>query len=71
MTLEGVELFIIIIIWIIMMGVGIYVRICQQQKRKERAHITSQTRPLIIYHVPASFVRETAPPSFNPIIDIR
>jgi L-lactate permease len=65
MKYEGATSFIVIIIWIIAMAVGIYARIYKHQKQKERiqryvANITSQTRPLIIYHVPVSSNRETA-----------
>ncbi len=59
-----------IILWIIIMVLMICARLYRRQKAKERIQrytaniITSQTRPLIIYHVPLPSIQETTPSAY-------
>jgi hypothetical protein len=68
------ELGVGIILWIIVLVLMICAGLHQRQKAKERIRrytaniITSQTRPLIIYHVPVSSIQETTPSAYDQVV---
>jgi hypothetical protein len=74
MTQDDEKIVVGIIAWIICIACGIGFRLyqCEQAKKRLRPYatnaITSQTRPLIIYHVPVSLIQEESPPSYNQVV---
>ena len=75
MTVENdIMIVIVVIFWVIVFIFSIYCRIYQQRQGRERVHrhisnvITSQTRPLIIYHVAVPSNQESLPPCYDQVI---
>jgi hypothetical protein len=76
MTPENLRITIGIICFFMLLMCSIGARFYHQRRlEKARVHcytpniITSQTRPLIIYHVPISSMQETPPPSYDRVVN--